>query len=295
MTTEQDTIQIANGQTIERALGVNGMRDEEAASTLDTRMCALEVQWKRGFVERGLILLEFEERRLWRYVKDRDTGQPYMSLDKWLKKTAPASWRDCYASLRAVKELREMRVEDLILTPRCNIEKLKLMSPTDRASEIETEDGKRVSVISAAQTMKMKEFVAAISQRFHLKSPGWNKGRLLGEFIDFRGLKHTPVNEQGVVFLFGMVAQELGYVVEIVRTGFPDCEAKRRVGKDRWEKIRIEFEFQSRNFLSHCHDESGCDVIVCWENNWPDCPLEVIELSAEIERLDSTGGPGLVS
>jgi len=58
------------------------MGDDEAANTLDTRMCALEDQWKRSFVERGLILLEFEERRLWMYVKDRDTGQPYTSLDK---------------------------------------------------------------------------------------------------------------------------------------------------------------------------------------------------------------------
>jgi hypothetical protein len=34
------------------------------------------------------------------------------------------------------------------------------------------------------------------------------------------------VNEQGVVFLFGMVAKELGYMVEVVQTGYPDCEAK---------------------------------------------------------------------
>jgi hypothetical protein len=22
-----------------------------------------------------------------------------------------------------------------------------------------------------------------------------------------------------------------------------------------------------------------CDIIVCWINNWPECPLEVVELS----------------
>lgn len=288
MTTERVTNQIVDGETIELALRVNGMDDEEAAISLDIRMRALEEQWKRSFIERGLILLEFEEREFWRLVKDRDTGQPYQSLDRWIKKAAPASFSDCYAALRAIKELREMRIEDLILIRRCNIEQLKLMSPKDRAGEIEMEDGKRISVISAAQTMKLKEFVAEISKRFHLKSPGSGRGRLLGEFLDFRGLKHTPVNEQGVVFLFGMVARELGYVVEIVRTSFPDCEAKRRVGKDRWEKIRIEFEYHSRNFISHGHDPDGCDVIVCWENNWEDCPIEVIELCAEIEKLDST-------
>lgn len=50
-----------------------------------------------------------------------------------------------------------------------------------------------------------------------------------GNPIDFRGLRHEPVNEQGVVFLFGMVAKELGYMVEVVQTGYPDCEAKRQL------------------------------------------------------------------
>jgi hypothetical protein len=50
-----------------------------------------------------------------------------------------------------------------------------------------------------------------------------------GSPIDFRGLRHEPVNEQGVVFLFGMLARELGYAVEAVQTGYPDCEAKRQI------------------------------------------------------------------
>ncbi len=110
---------------------------------------------------------------------------------------------------------------------------------------------------------------------------------LFGDFINFRGLQHAPVNEQGVVFLFGMIARELGYVVEIVRAGFPDCEAKRQVkGRaGKWERVRIEFEFESRTFRSHGHDPDQCDVIVCWEHNWPDCPLEVVELRGVMEGL----------
>jgi len=74
--------------------------------------------------------------------------------------------------------------------------------------------------------------------------------RQYGGFLNFRGLQHAPINEQGVVFLFGVIARELGYVVESVATGFPDCEAKRQVSKSRdtWERVRIEFEFRSRNF-----------------------------------------------
>jgi hypothetical protein len=113
-------------------------------------------------------------------------------------------------------------------------------------------------------------------------------GRQYGSFLSFRGLLHAPMNEQGVVFLFGMVAQELGYVVESITPGFPDCEAKRRISKssDTWERVRIEFEFESRNFLAHGHKIAECDVIVCWEDNWPDCRIEVLELKAAIQSLE---------
>jgi hypothetical protein len=110
-----------------------------------------------------------------------------------------------------------------------------------------------------------------------------------GPFLNFRGLQHAPINEQGVVFLFGMVAFDLGYVVEGVGTGFPDCEAKRCVSRhgDTWERVAIEFEFRSRNFHAHGHDPSGCDLIVCWEHNWPESPVEVLELRSVLDHLDS--------
>lgn len=111
-----------------------------------------------------------------------------------------------------------------------------------------------------------------------------------GNPIDFRGLRHEPVNENGVVFLFGMVARELGYSVEIVQAGFPDCEAKRQIGSGKWQRVSIEFEFESRNFRDHGHPPDGCDLIVCWNHNWLECPprIEVIELKSIIKSLASS-------
>jgi hypothetical protein len=108
-----------------------------------------------------------------------------------------------------------------------------------------------------------------------------------GNPIDFRGLRHEPVNEQGVVFLFGMLAKELGYMVEAMQRGFPDCEAKRRIAPERWQRVHIEFEFESRNFRDHGHPSTGCDIIVCWRHNWDECPehLEILELSTVIKSL----------
>jgi hypothetical protein len=108
-----------------------------------------------------------------------------------------------------------------------------------------------------------------------------------GEPLDFPTLRHEPVNEQGVVLLFGMLAKHLGYVVESVQAGFPDCEAKRQIAPRRCQRVNLEFELESRNFRDHGHPLTGCDVIVCWRHNWEDCPahIEVLELSTLIKSL----------
>ncbi len=101
-----------------------------------------------------------------------------------------------------------------------------------------------------------------------------------GEPIEFLGLRHAPLNEQGVVYLFGILSRQLGFIIEAVGTGFPDCEGKRQIpGKQgRWEQVAIEFEYKSSNFKEHGHNPDECDVIVCWEHDWKDCPVEVISL-----------------
>jgi hypothetical protein len=111
--------------------------------------------------------------------------------------------------------------------------------------------------------------------------------RRYGPVIDFRGLRHAPINEQGVVFLFGMLAGDLGFVVESIQSGFPDCDAKLRRKDGTFEGVRIEFEFRSSEFQRHKHDPAGCEFIVCWEHDWPECPLSVIDLSAEVQQRSS--------
>jgi hypothetical protein len=86
----------------------------------------------------------------------------------------------------------------------------------------------------------------------------------------------------GVVFLFALMAWDLGFQVESLWTrGEPDGRAKRLVAPGKWQDVRIEFEYESKNFLRHGHDPKKCDVIVCWRHNWKECPeeIEVIELS----------------
>jgi hypothetical protein len=101
------------------------------------------------------------------------------------------------------------------------------------------------------------------------------------------GLLNAPTNEAGVILIFGMLAERLGFQVRSLRAAFPDCIAMRWVGATSWQEVTIEFEFESRNFRAHRHPPDGCDILVCWTHNWEECPkhLEVIVLSEELERL----------
>lgn len=96
------------------------------------------------------------------------------------------------------------------------------------------------------------------------------------------------VNEQGVVYLFGMVSFELGFIIEAIRTDYPDCEGKRLIDRNKgiWERIAIEFEYKSSNFKDQGHDPAKCDLTVCWEHDWPTCAIEVLELKTKIKEIE---------
>ena len=102
------------------------------------------------------------------------------------------------------------------------------------------------------------------------------------EVLEGSPLRYAPANELAVVFLFAHVARKWRLRVDAVRSSFPDCVAYQKIqGKEK--RVRIEFEFNSRNFKTHGHDASQCDWIVCWEDDWPDAPanLKIRELRRE--------------
>lgn len=111
-----------------------------------------------------------------------------------------------------------------------------------------------------------------------------NKKSVVGDLINFRGLVYSPMNENGVIFLFGKVMEDLNMYIEEIKPGFPDCIGRRFNGRG-WERVRIEFEYVSSNFKLHKHDPRHCDMIICWEHDWPECSLEVIELKDVIKGL----------
>jgi len=113
------------------------------------------------------------------------------------------------------------------------------------------------------------------------------KRSIVGEPINFGGLIYGPLNENGVIFLFSKIHDKLGINIEAIQPTYPDAKGCRKTLKG-WEDVWIEFEYKSSNFKVQKHDPKNCDIIVCWTHDWPDCPIEVIELKSVIAKLQGT-------
>ncbi len=114
---------------------------------------------------------------------------------------------------------------------------------------------------------------------------------IVGDVINYRGMVYGPANEMGVVALFSMICEELGFVIEEIKSGYPDCLARKRVARG-WERVAIEFEFKSSNFKLHGHDPRGCNLIVCWQHDWEESTVPVLALKPFIEEKQANvSGP----
>ncbi len=162
----------------------------------------------------------------------------------------------------------------------------------DEAVDLDMDMEMEMEVNGEAVPMNTNTKIKFIPQTIKPKK-AVKKPRLLGESLDFRGLRFAPLNKEGVIYLFGMISHELGYVIEAFRKEFPSAEGKRCVGmegpditgKPTWEQVKIEFEYKSSDFQAHGFGADQCDIIVCWLHDWDDCPVEVLELKSTIQIL----------
>jgi hypothetical protein len=114
-----------------------------------------------------------------------------------------------------------------------------------------------------------------------------NTPSVYGDPIDFRGVRHAPVDIGGVIFLFGMIARELGFHVEALSSGFPRCEAKRQLAPGKWARLRIDFELESRHFRDAGRNPATVDLIICWRDTWPNraASIDVLALDRILPTL----------
>lgn len=131
------------------------MQPETAAKLYDERVQFLDKAQKRTFVEFGLIMIEMEDRELYRLLLDSE-GKAFPSLGRWISAAAPTSRSNAYAALNAMRAINEeVSSADLQEMPRVNINTVKKLSTSVR---------KDPKVIEAAKQMGEQEFKEHINK-----------------------------------------------------------------------------------------------------------------------------------
>lgn len=57
---------------------------------------------------------------------------------------------------------------------------------------------------------------------------------------------------------------DLGFMIEGIRSSFPDALLRIRNTKGTWNSYRAEFEFKSSNCKLHKHKPEQYDLLICW-------------------------------
>lgn len=102
-------------------------------------------------------------------------------------------------------------------------------------------------------------------------------------------MTNEPSNEMETIALFMLLAVDLGYKIVSIGAAFPDA----LVEKDG-RPIKVEFEYLTSNYLSHCHPRSDQITCVCWRVDRDISPVKAISLEEEViqrrKALASLGG-----
>ena len=122
-----------------------------------------------------------------------------------------------------------------------------------------------------------------------IKPSGVKSEKEQGEPLDFRGIKFTPIDTRGVIFLFGMVSEELNFVVESFGSDKFCFSGKRNRSskEEKWEKVNVGFALNSLDLEKSGRLTKNCELLICWKHGWKNCPAEVLELSSTLPLLEN--------
>lgn len=168
--------------------------DVEAADALNKRMGILDEIHRlheRSFVERGIIIREFERRHLWSHLIDPDTDQPFPNLTAWLScENFLGCRRTNFEAKRTLAMLEDVPPSKLIDIPKGNLHTLTQLSTSVR---------NQPDVLEAARTMPREAFEEKVEKEHptqHIEarrslrfSPGRSGAKVVEEWITY-ALEH---------------------------------------------------------------------------------------------------------
>lgn len=135
------------------------MPNPEAAEALNARMAALEQIHRiheRSYVERGIIVREFERRHLWQHLEDPETGEAFPNFTAWMSCSDFLGCRRVnFEALRDAKMLQDVPAEKLIDVPKGNLKVLTQLSTAVR---------NQTDILEAAKILPPSEFLEKLEK-----------------------------------------------------------------------------------------------------------------------------------
>ena len=168
--------------------------DPEAAVALDARMDAwttIDKLHERSFVERGIIIREFERRQLWKHLTDPETGHSFPNLTAWLScENFLGCRRTNFEAKRTLAMLEDVPPAKLIDIPKGNLHTLTQLSTAVR---------NQPDVLEAARIMPREAFEEKVEKEHptqHIESrrplrfsPDRSGAKVIEEWIEY-ALEH---------------------------------------------------------------------------------------------------------
>ncbi len=118
------------------------------------------------------------------------------------------------------------------------------------------------------------------------------KKSVVGELVGRRGIVYAPTNRAGVLLIFGRLLEEFDFLIEETAADCSYVVARRRhnddgSGHSLWERAVLAIAYRSAELKEAATGEKpnlSFDFLICWRNDWPDCPYETFELGSLFAR-----------
>jgi len=104
---------------------------------------------------------------------------------------------------------------------------------------------------------------------------------IVGDLIGKRNIVYAPVNRSGVLALFARLLDEFDMLLEETSEDAGFVIVRRRVDSG-WERVKINLCLKSSEYSNGSVGDS--ELLICWHDDWPACPLQVFELKALFEN-----------
>lgn len=106
---------------------------QSRAQIVERRLQELYQSARRDFIETGHLIVEVEDKELWRHLIDAE-DQPYTSMDQWIRTALPYGRATAKAAADMVRKFEGIDDKTLQQVPRVNLELIARLPPAKRKS-----------------------------------------------------------------------------------------------------------------------------------------------------------------